>query len=83
MFEENYEKVEDAMQAVKATIDDVDSVTVFFTKTVTTNEGEPMPEVGMILNYCTGRQGILSRTVSACLLNDGILCRLRIPIDFV
>ena len=83
MFEENYDKVEDAIQAVKATMDDVDAATVFFTTTLADNEGEPMPEVGMILNYCTGRQGFVSRALAACLLNDGVFYRLRIPLNFI
>ena len=83
MFEENYDKVEDAVQAVKATIDDVDSATVFLTATLADNEGEPMPEVGMILNYFTGRQGFVSRTLAAYLLNDGVFSRLRIPLNFI
>ena len=83
MFEENYDKIDDALQAVKATMDDVDSAIVFFTKTLVNNEGEPIPEIGMVLNYCTGRQGVVSKTVAACVLNDGVFSRLRIPVKFV
>ena len=83
MFEENYKKVDDAIQAVKATIDDVDSVTVFFATTLADNDGEPLPEVGMILNYCSGSQGFVSRTVAASLLNDGVFSRLRVPLEFI
>ena len=83
MFEENYEKVEDAVQAVKATIDDVDSVTVFLATTLADNDGEPVPEVGMVLHYCNGRQGFVSRTLAASLLNDGVCGRLRIPLKFI
>ena len=83
MFEENYDQVADAIQAVKATIDDVDSATVFLTATLADSDGEPMPEVGMILNYCTGRQGFVSKTLATGLLNDGVLSRLRIRLTFV
>lgn len=83
MLNENFERVEDAIQAVKATIDDVDSVTVLVATSLTDSDGEIMPTVGMVLNYCTGRYGFVSRTVAAHLLNDGILTRLRIPLRYL
>lgn len=83
MLNENFERVEDAVQAAKATMDDVDSATVLVTTSLIDSDGEPMPEVGMILKYCTGRYGFVSRDVATHLLNDGILHRLRIPQRFV
>ena len=83
MLNENFERLEDAIEAVKATIDDVDAATVLVTTTLADDEGEPLPEVGLILTYCTGRYGFISRLVAAHLLNDGILNRLRVPLRFI
>ena len=79
----NFGSVDEAIKAVKATVDDVDSVTVCFTKTLTSDNVEDGSDVGMVLNYCSGEHGLLSRALAVCLLNDGILARLRIPIQFL
>lgn len=83
MSEENYERMLETIYAIKATLDDVDSVTVLIDKALTDQQGEIMPEVGMVLNYCSGGHAFLSRNVATRLLNDGVLTRMRIPHEFV
>jgi hypothetical protein len=65
MSDETFEHAEDAIQAVKATVDDVDSVTVLFNRSLAGQDGEDLSDVGMILNYCTGRHGFVSRSLTA------------------
>ena len=83
MSDETFEHAEDAIQAVKATVDDIDSVTVLFNRSLAGQDGEDLSDVGMILNYCTGRHGFVSRSLTALLLNDGIFGRLSIPVRFL
>ena len=83
MFEENYDTVGEALQAVKSTVDDVDSVTVCLETKLADEDGDPLPDVGLVLNYCTGRYGVVSKTLAVRLLNDGVFARLRIPINFI
>lgn len=83
MSDETFEYAEDAIQAVKATVDDIDSVTVLLNKRLAGHDGEDLSDVGMILEYCTGRYGFVSRSLTALLLNDGVFGRLRVPVRFL
>ena len=83
MFEENFDTVTDAVSAIKATVDDIDSVTVLLSQSLADSDGEPLPEVAVVLHYCDGNRGFVSRAVAPHLLNDGIFERLRVPIEYV
>lgn len=83
MFEKNFDTIEEAIRAIKATVDDVDSLTVYLSQLLMDDEGNSIPEVGVILHYCNGRKGFISRAVASYLLNDGVLSRLHVPIEYV
>lgn len=83
MFRENYDTLEEAVEAILSTADDIDSATVFLSGMFIDMEGELVPEVGMVLEYCDAQFGFLSRPVAATLLSQGILQRMRIPLEFV
>ncbi len=83
MFDGNYDAISAALTAIKETADDVDSVQVLVLQQLHDEDGSALPEVGMVLNYCNGNRGFVSRSLATHLLNDGILTRMRVPIDFV